>query len=183
MTDMVMMPGANYQAICDAVREKTGGTALLKSGELAALIGGISGGEEAVEVPSLNGRRVASGSISVAEDTDNLGTIIHDIVDPIAVFLFAETPKIKNSEDAYIQQIVGKVWIKPNPLLEGNAKMSFSILRGGSGDYMQYGSAASANAYRFSVDIAGKSFSPTTVSYYPFVAGTVYHWIVIGEEV
>lgn len=45
LTDIVLMPGADYQAICDAVRAMTGWTALLKSGELAAAIRGISGGE------------------------------------------------------------------------------------------------------------------------------------------
>ena len=44
LTDMVIMPGSHYQAICDAVRAKTGGTAVLKSGELAAAIAGIAGG-------------------------------------------------------------------------------------------------------------------------------------------
>lgn len=44
MTDMVIMPGSHYQAICDAVRAKTGGTAVLKSGDLAAEIAGIAGG-------------------------------------------------------------------------------------------------------------------------------------------
>ncbi len=44
MTDMVIMPGSHYQAICDAVRAKTGGTAVLKSGDLAAAIAGIAGG-------------------------------------------------------------------------------------------------------------------------------------------
>lgn len=45
MTDMVIMPGSHYQAICDAVRAKTGDTAALKSGELAAAIAAASGGQ------------------------------------------------------------------------------------------------------------------------------------------
>ena len=44
LTDTVIMPGSHYQAICDAVRAKTGDTAVLKSGELAAAIAGIAGG-------------------------------------------------------------------------------------------------------------------------------------------
>ena len=43
MTDMVIMPGSHYQAICDAVRAKTGDTAALRSGELAAAIAAASG--------------------------------------------------------------------------------------------------------------------------------------------
>lgn len=45
MTDMVIMPGSHYQAICDAVRAKTGDTAALRSGELAAAITAASGGQ------------------------------------------------------------------------------------------------------------------------------------------
>lgn len=44
MTDMVIMPGSHYQAICDAVRAKTGDTAVLKSGDLEAAIESIVGG-------------------------------------------------------------------------------------------------------------------------------------------
>lgn len=41
MTDYVIMPGADYQAICDAARTKTGDTAKLKSGEVAGKIAGL----------------------------------------------------------------------------------------------------------------------------------------------
>ena len=48
LTDMVIMPGVDYQAVCDAVREKTGGTEIIKSGDMAELIRGIKtgGGDE-----------------------------------------------------------------------------------------------------------------------------------------
>lgn len=42
LTDMVLMPGKDYQAICDAIRARTGGTAPLKSGDIAAAISGIT---------------------------------------------------------------------------------------------------------------------------------------------
>lgn len=41
LTEMVIMPGEDYQAICDSVRAKTGRTELLKSGEVAPAIDGI----------------------------------------------------------------------------------------------------------------------------------------------
>lgn len=41
MTDYVIMPGADYQAICDATRTKAGETAKLKSGEVAGKITGL----------------------------------------------------------------------------------------------------------------------------------------------
>ena len=44
LTDNVVMPGLHYKAICDAVRLKTGDTALLKSGEIAPLIRSLSSG-------------------------------------------------------------------------------------------------------------------------------------------
>lgn len=44
LTDMVIMPGADYQAVCDAIREKTGSAGYLRSGELAAAILSVSGG-------------------------------------------------------------------------------------------------------------------------------------------
>lgn len=49
LTDMVIMPGADYQDIVDATREKTGSTDLLKSGEVGAAIRSISGGSVASE--------------------------------------------------------------------------------------------------------------------------------------
>lgn len=45
MTDYVLMPGTHYQDICQAVREKTGKEALLRSGELADEIRGMTGGD------------------------------------------------------------------------------------------------------------------------------------------
>lgn len=44
MANKAIMPFEDYQAACDAIREKTGGTALIKSGEMAGLIEGIVGG-------------------------------------------------------------------------------------------------------------------------------------------
>lgn len=44
LTDYVIMPSADYKAACDAIREKTGKTDTLKSGELAPNISAISSG-------------------------------------------------------------------------------------------------------------------------------------------
>ena len=41
MTDQVLMPGADYQAICNAVRALTGGEAVLKSGDIAGALAGV----------------------------------------------------------------------------------------------------------------------------------------------
>lgn len=45
MAEYAVMPAADYKDACDAVREKTGGTAVIKSGQMGSLIRGISGGE------------------------------------------------------------------------------------------------------------------------------------------
>ena len=44
MAEYAVMPLADYEDACDAVREKTGGTDVIKSGELGTQIRGISGG-------------------------------------------------------------------------------------------------------------------------------------------
>ena len=67
MTDMVIMPGSHYQAICDAVRAKTGDTAVLKSGDLEAAIAGISGGG-ASSVDALIARTLTSYTNTTAEE-------------------------------------------------------------------------------------------------------------------
>ena len=43
LTDYVIMPGSDYQEICDTVRSKNGKTGVYKSGELKAAIEGITG--------------------------------------------------------------------------------------------------------------------------------------------
>ena len=41
MTDQVLMPGADYLAICNAVRALTGDKAVLKSGDIAGALAGV----------------------------------------------------------------------------------------------------------------------------------------------
>ena len=47
LTEQVIMPGVDYQAICDAVRTRAGGTDLLKSGDIASVIASIPEGAQA----------------------------------------------------------------------------------------------------------------------------------------
>lgn len=46
LTNYVLMPGTDYQALCNAIRAKTGKTEALKSGELATEVESITGGGE-----------------------------------------------------------------------------------------------------------------------------------------
>lgn len=51
LTDMVIMPGNDYQNTCDAIREKTGGTELLTSGQLPSAVAAVfQAGVDANEV-------------------------------------------------------------------------------------------------------------------------------------
>lgn len=80
LTDYVIMPGTDYQALCDKIREKTGKTDVIKSGDLVTEIeevadSGGGGNDEWL---------FAQGSISVTADgtqviTHGLG-IIPDII-------------------------------------------------------------------------------------------------------
>ena len=45
LTEMVLMPVADYKAACDAIREKTETTDLIKSGQMADAIRSIAGGD------------------------------------------------------------------------------------------------------------------------------------------
>lgn len=57
LTDYVMMPGQDYQDACDAIRAKTGGTALIKSGDMAGEIESIEtgGGDRLTEITVTTG--------------------------------------------------------------------------------------------------------------------------------
>lgn len=63
LTDEVLMPGADYQAICNAVRALTGGTAALKSGDIAPALAGVK------PVKTLSGTWIP------AEDTEVLDIV------------------------------------------------------------------------------------------------------------
>lgn len=70
LTEIVMMPGEDYQAICDSVRAKTGGTELLKSGEVAPAIDGIKTG---IELPALSNLATATDIIKDKAAYDDKG--------------------------------------------------------------------------------------------------------------
>lgn len=57
LTDYVIMPGADYQAICDKIRDKTGKVDPIKSGDLVgeidSIIGGGGGNEDGLVTRSL----------------------------------------------------------------------------------------------------------------------------------
>lgn len=70
LTDLVLMPGTDYRAICDATRALTGGTAALKSGDIAGALGGVSGGGDHTVEDSIITR-----SVSGAYTNDRVTTL------------------------------------------------------------------------------------------------------------
>lgn len=80
LTDYVIMPGSDYQALCDKIREKTGKTDVIKSGDLVTEIeevangGGGSDGEWVYASGDFT--PTADGTYTVAH---NLG-VIPDII-------------------------------------------------------------------------------------------------------
>ena len=81
LTDYVIMPGADYQALCDKIREKTGKTDIIKSGDLVTEI------EEVANSDGGSGEEnwvCAQGSVQTTADgtktvTHGLG-VIPDII-------------------------------------------------------------------------------------------------------
>ena len=72
LTDYVIMPGEDYQAICDAVRAKTGKTEALKSGDLSAEVAQIEiddGSKE--QLKQILQRTIRE--IIIPEDVTNIG--------------------------------------------------------------------------------------------------------------
>lgn len=51
LTDYVIMPGADYQAACDKLREKSGKTDPIRSGDLASEIEAVSAPTGGVPLP------------------------------------------------------------------------------------------------------------------------------------
>lgn len=80
LTEMVIMPGEDYQAICDSVRGKTGRTELLKSGNIAPIIDGIVVGGEGVQLPTLDNPGDASDLLEGVQLIGQDGGIVNGAI-------------------------------------------------------------------------------------------------------
>ena len=80
LTEYVIMPGSDYQNICNSVRSKTGGADLLKSGEVSAAIDSIQASGEGIEHKDVNfydydGTLLHSYTIEEASSLTSLPTL------------------------------------------------------------------------------------------------------------
>lgn len=115
LTEMVIMPGEDYQAICDSVRAKTGGTKLLKSGEVAPAIDGIE--------------------INTGIDTSDATATENDIAYGKTAYVNGEQIVGNIPADNYIDYDAAVWWDKSNKRLNLYSSPSERIIIGSSYEY------------------------------------------------
>lgn len=98
LTEMVIMPGEDYQAICDSVRAKTGGIELLKSGEVAPAIDGIKVGSNIdTSDATATANDIAYGKTAYVNDEEIVGDIpVDSYIDTDAYILWDSNGKSFN---------------------------------------------------------------------------------------
>lgn len=92
MAELVIMPEKDYKDICDAVRAKTGGTELLKSGDLPAQIEGISGGGE--KILYMDAELLNAGGAYPADADDYTTAVIPAEATYVSLDVFDNLPNI-----------------------------------------------------------------------------------------
>lgn len=107
LTDCILMPGIDYQNICNAIRAKTGKTDLIKSGDMASEIGSIETYDNAL-VKSIVGNSIAEINESDLEEITFIGrrafyectnltsVVIPDSVTSIGVYAFSRCFNLNN---------------------------------------------------------------------------------------
>lgn len=147
MTDQVLMPGADYLAICNAVRALTGGTAALKSGDIPGALGGVKKltVQTGTFTPTSN---TATLTVPVA-GTPKLLTIRTDNYDPLTGNLLAVT----------------SVDVVPNDKSSRSTKVLCIQPNGAEGGFVTGGATFADGGVTF-------EFSSTRV----FVGGRTYSW-------
>lgn len=176
MTDMVIMPGSHYQAICDAVRAKTGGTAVLKSGDLAAEIAGIAGGGN-------SGLSYGMGEFVFDEDISSSSSgrlaIPHNLGEiPDCIIVWSDNwAGITEAPYEDFSTLVGFMWFRELTGMIGRASSSANIknpiivfMNIPKSDYRV--STASPTSAAYSVDLD----KLTATEFYPPNFGSANYW-------
>lgn len=146
MTDQVLMPGADYQAICNAVRALTGGKAVLKSGDIARALAGVKR------------LTVQAGTVTPTADT-------HTLTVPVV-----GTPKLLTIRTGNHDPLTGSllavtsVDVVPNDASPRNTKVLVVQPNGAEGGFVT-GATIADGGVTF-------EFSSTRV----FVGGRTYNW-------
>lgn len=152
MTDQVLMPGADYQAICDAVRDLTGGEAALKSGDISGALSGVKK------------LTVQTGTFTPASDTSALTVPV------------VGTPKLLAIRTGNHDPLTGSllavtsVDVVPNDTSPRNTKALVVQQNGAEGGFVT-GATIADGGVTF-------EFSSTRV----FVGGRVYKWVAYYWE-
>lgn len=94
LTDMVIMPGGDYQAACDAIREKTGGTEPIKSGNMAAQIRGIVGQDTTMEDYLVSGETNVLTPIPSVYSNDRITQVRSYAFSSLPHFIHADLPNV-----------------------------------------------------------------------------------------
>ena len=147
MTDHVLMPGADYQAICNAVRALTGGTATLKSGDIASALAGVKPG----------GLQVDTGEFVL--DADNIYvTFAHQLgKTPGFVVVWTDGSALEIPTDYHT--MLGFVWFRG---LTGLPQRITGAVTGTSNDmYITFALAKNDATKRLTMG------APTSMSYFP----------------
>ena len=106
MADYAVMPKADYLDACNAIREKTGGTDVIKSGEMGAKIRAIAGSEE-MKIVQVVVKGADPNTCSVWDVKQNAWVdyttngVTVNVIDYLAVSF--KTPKVMLGPSSYIR--------------------------------------------------------------------------------
>jgi len=168
LTDLVILPGADYQGACDALRSKTGGTAPIRSGELKALIEGIGG----TELPELenpgDGSKLLSGYQLIGQDG---GVVDGEIVSRTASDLTASGATVTVPAGHYAAQATKSVTTatQATPSITVSASGLITAKATQSAGYVSYGTK---QATKQLTTQAGSTVTPTAAEQTVVEAGT-----------
>ena len=94
LTELVLMPGSDYQGICDKIREKTGEEELLKSGQITAEL------DKLEKIPA-----TATVTISVVNPQNVAASIMYR-PDASGNWNFNLTPGSSSSKNLIIKEVI-----------------------------------------------------------------------------